>query len=49
MEMPDGTSAAFIGSHNITGFALLEIDRRFQNLQRIPGLAQTLKMLRKPE
>lgn len=23
MEMPDGTSAAFIGSHNLTGFALL--------------------------
>ncbi len=26
MEMPDGTSAAFIGSHNITGFALLGLN-----------------------
>ena len=26
MEMPDGTSAAFIGSHNLTGFALLGLN-----------------------
>ena len=28
---------------------VLEIDRRFQNLQRIADFAQPLKMLRKPE
>ncbi len=26
MEMPDGSSAAFIGSHNLTGFALLGLN-----------------------
>ncbi|WP_287786704.1 hypothetical protein [Acidiphilium sp.] len=42
-------SVAIAQFFNQPATEMLEIDPRFQNLQRIPGIAQTFKMLQKPE
>lgn len=50
MRHPADAEIGFAGVLELSiGMLVFDHDRRFQNLQRIPGLAQTIKMLRKPE
>lgn len=47
MEMPDGSASAFIGSHNLTGFALLGLNGEAATLIEGPSTAPEFDTIRR--